>query len=156
MHFETNSDKENNNTIKYKDPAAYERYIRKKFDCMKANNYQVIITPRLYYRAIKDKKIKQWLEYNLAQLPVCMKNLSDIVEITGGRIVKCTYHMNNYNNISTDVLAIDEMIYNGLYKNPLRNSVIRTSTVRQIEDFARYNSIFWTSEVKDVGFQAKA
>lgn len=156
MHYGANSNEKENAASKYKDPIAYENYIRKKFDCMKAEDYQVIITPRLYYRAVRDKKIEQWLEYNLNQLPFCMKNLWDIVAITGGRIVECTYRMNNYNSISTDVSAVDEMSYNGIYRNPMKLSTIRTSTVSQIEDFVRYNSIFWASEIRDVGFQAQA
>ncbi len=156
MHYEANSNEKESAASKYKDPIAYENYIRKKFDCMKAEDYQVIITPRLYYRAVRDKRIEQWLEHNLNQLPFCMKNLWDIVAITGGRIVECTYRMNNYNSISTDVSAIDEMSYNGIYRNPMKTSTIRTSNVSQIEDFVRYNSIFWASEIKDASFQAQA
>lgn len=156
MQYGANSSEKKSAASRYKDPIAYEHYIRKKFDCMKAEDYQVIIAPRLYYRAVRDKKIEQWLEQNLNRMPVCMKNLKDIVAITGGRIVECTYRMNNYNSISTDVSAIDEMSYNGIYRNPMKTSTIRTSTVSQIEDFVRYNSIFWASEIKDAGFQAQA
>lgn len=156
MQYGANSSEKESAASKYKDPIAYEHYIRKKFDCMKAEDYQVLITPRLYYRAARDRKIGQWLEQNLNRLPCCMKSLLDIVAVTGGRIVACTYHMNNYNSISTDVSAIDEMSYNGVYRNPMKTSTIRTSTVSQIEDFVRYNSIFWTSGIKDAGFQAQA
>lgn len=156
MHYGANSSKKESAASKYKDPIAYENYIRKKFDSMKAEDYQVIIMPRLYYRAVRDKKVEQWLEHNLTEIPFCMKNLWDIVAITGGRIVKCTYRMNNYNSISTDVSAMDEISYNGIYRNPMKTSTIRTSTVSQIVDFVRYNSIFWTSETKDAGFQAQA
>ena len=54
--------------VRYKNPAEYEKYIRRTYDCMKADTYQVEISERLYYRATKDKKIEQWLEDNLNQL----------------------------------------------------------------------------------------
>ena len=89
--------------VRYKNPSVYERYVRKHFECMRADEYQVKISERLYYRATKDKKIEQWLEMNLAMLPCCMKSLSDMITVTGGHIVSCVCHMDNYNNISTEI-----------------------------------------------------
>lgn len=84
--------------VRYKNPHQYERYVTKHFECMRADGYQVKISERLYYRATKDRKIEQWLEDNLTMLPYCMKSLSDLVLVTGGQIVSCICHMNNYNN----------------------------------------------------------
>ena len=40
--------------VRYKNPAEYEKYILRKYECMKADTYQVEISERLYYRATKD------------------------------------------------------------------------------------------------------
>ncbi len=103
MLREGNKDSE----VRYKNPVEYERYVRKHFACMRADGYQVRISERLYYRATKDKKIEQWLETNLTMLPYCMKRLTDMTAITGGHIISCICHMNNYNNISTEICAAD-------------------------------------------------
>lgn len=147
MLKEENQDSE----VRYKNPFEYERYVRTHFMCMKAEEYQVRISERLYYRATKDKKIEQWLEENLTMLPYCMKGLSDIITVTGGHIVSCVCHMNNYNNISTEIRAADR--FSG--KAPIQ-SMIRTTTVSEIEEQVKYNSIFWTPEAESAGFQAKA
>lgn len=147
MLKEENQDSE----VRYKNPFEYERYVRKHFICMKADEYQVRISERLYYRATKDKKIEQWLEENLTMLPYCMKGLSDIITVTGGHIVSCVCHMNNYNNISTEIRAADQFSE----KTPI-HSVIRTTTVSEIEEQVKYNSIFWTPEAESAGFKAKA
>lgn len=136
--------------VRYKNPMEYEKYIIGHFDCMRAGGYRVVVSQRLYYRATKDKKIEQWLENNLDFLPYCMKSLQDMIAATGGRIVSCTCHMDNYNNISTEVCAADE-----LNERPNR-SVIRTTNVGEIEEQAKYNSIFWTPEIESAGFKAKA
>lgn len=147
MLKEENQDSE----VRYKNPFEYERYVRKRFICMKADEYQVRISERLYYRATKDKKIEQWLEENLTMLPYCMKGLSDIITVTGGHIVSCVCHMNNYNNISTEIRAADQFSE----KTPI-HSIIRTTTVSEIEEQVKYNSIFWTPEAESAGFKAKA
>ena len=67
--------------VRYKNPYEYAKYVKKHFECMKADGYQVTISERLYYRATKDKKIEQWLENNLTMLPSCMKSLSDILSL---------------------------------------------------------------------------
>ena len=81
--------------VRYKNPTEYAKYIRRTYDCMKENAYQIVISERLYYRATKDKKIEQWLEDNLSQLPYCMDSLSSIIAVTGGHLVSCICHMNN-------------------------------------------------------------
>lgn len=141
--------------VRYKNPYEYEKYIRKHFECMKADEYQVKISERLYYRATKDKRIEQWLENNLTMLPDCMKSLSDIIAVTGGHVVSCICHMNNYNNISTEICAEDQFRERSLTGMTSR-SVIQTTTVSEIEEQVKYNSIFWTPEAESAGFQAKA
>ncbi|MBO5031758.1 MAG: hypothetical protein J6D08_07715 [Lachnospiraceae bacterium] len=142
--------------VKYKNPSEYEKYIRKSFECMKTDEYQVDISPRLYYRATKDKKIGQWLEENLNLLPYCMKSLQDIIIATGGFLMDCTCHMNNYNNISTEIYVTDELNeQTQLCSKMTSRSVIRTTSVYEIEQQAKYNSIFWTPEIKSAGFRAK-
>ena len=79
--------------VRYKNPTEYAKYIRRTYDCMKENAYQIVISERLYYRATKDKKIEQWLEDNLSQLPYCMDSLSSIIAVTGGHLVSCICHM---------------------------------------------------------------
>ena len=143
--------------VRYKNPIEYEKYVRKRFECMKTDGYQVKISERLYYRATKDKKIEQWLENNLAMLPYCMKNLNDIITVTGGQIVSCICHMNNYNNISTEIHAADQFSEQGMLCSKMTNqSIIRTTNVREIEEQIKYNSIFWTPEAESAGFKAKA
>lgn len=143
--------------IQYRDPVQYEKYVKKRFECMAAKDYRVIVTPRLYYRATKDKKIKRWLEENLAALPFCMKSVKDIITVTGGCIVSCTYHMINYNNISTDVCVTDETGLDAAADPGRRkSSVIRTTTISEIETQVKYNSIFWTPEIESAGFRAQA
>ncbi len=143
--------------VRYKNPAEYEKYIRRTYDCMKADTYQVEISERLYYRATKDKKIEQWLEDNLSQLSYCMESLSGIIAVTGGRLVRCICHLDNYNNISTEIFASDNLSEIGqLCEAQTCRSVIRTTTVNEIEEQANYNSIFWTSEAESAGFKAKA
>ena len=143
--------------VRYKNPSVYERYVRKHFECMRADEYQVKISERLYYRATKDKKIEQWLEMNLAMLPCCMKSLSDMITVSGGHIVSCVCHMDNYNNISTEICAADRFSGSGRPGSDRTNrSVIRTTTVGEIEEQVRYNSIFWTPEAESAGFKAKA
>ena len=140
--------------VRYKNPHQYERYVTKHFECMRADGYQVKISERLYYRATKDRKIEQWLEDNLTMLPYCMKSLSDLVLVTGGQIVSCICHMNNYNNISTEICATDR--FSQGKRSEGGESVIRTTTVSEIEEQVRYNSIFWTPEAESAGFKAKA
>jgi len=143
--------------VLYKDPVAYEKYIRKRFECMKSAEYKVVVTPRLYYRATKDQKIKRWFEQNLYVIPFCMKSIREIIAVTGGSIVSCTYHMINYNNISTDVCVTDETglaIENS--GRPKKASTIRTTNISEIETQVKYNSIFWTPEIESAGFQAQA
>lgn len=143
--------------VRYKNPSEYEKYVRKRFECMRADGYQVKISERLYYRATKDKKIEQWLEENLTMLPYCMKSLGDMITVTGGYITSCICHMNNYNNISTEICAADRFSESGRLGGRMANrSVIRTTTVGEIEDQVRYNSIFWTPEAESAGFKAKA
>ena len=143
--------------VRYKNPHQYERYVTKQFECMRADGYQVKISERLYYRATKDRKIEQWLEDNLTMLPYCMKSLSDLVLVTGGQIVSCICHMNNYNNISTEICATDRFSQGKRSEGRTANrSVIRTTTVSEIEEQVRYNSIFWTPEAESAGFKAKA
>lgn len=137
--------------VRYKNPYEYARYIKKHFECMRADGYQVEISERLYYRATKDKKIEQWLEQNLLLLPDCMKSLNEITAVTGGYLVSCICHMNNYNNISTEICAADR-----LGSRTVSRSVIRTTNVSEIEQQVRYNSIFWTPEAESAGFRAKA
>ena len=143
--------------VRYKNPSEYEKYVRKHFECMKADGYQVKISERLYYRATKDKKIEKWLEKNLTLLPYCMKSLSDIINVTGGHIVSCICHMNNYNNISTEIRAADQFSERGALCSKMANqSIIRTTNVSEIEEQIKYNSIFWTPEAESAGFKAKA
>ncbi|MDE6221674.1 MAG: hypothetical protein K2G51_14845 [Lachnospiraceae bacterium] len=143
--------------VRYKNPFEYEKYVKRHFECMKADGYQVKISERLYYRATKDKKIEQWLENNLTMLPYCMKSLSDIIAVTGGRIVSCICQMNNYNNISTEIRASDRFHEMELPDSRMAcRSVIRTTTVSEIEEQIKYNSIFWTPEAESAGFKAKA
>lgn len=143
--------------VRYKNPFEYEKYVKRHFECMKADGYQVKISERLYYRATKDKKIEQWLESNLTMLPNCMKSLSDIIAVTGGHIISCICHMNNYNNISTEICAADRFYEMELPDSKMTSrSVIRTTTVCEIEEQIKYNSIFWTPEAESAGFQAKA
>ena len=143
--------------VRYKNPSEYEKYVRKHFECMKADGYQVKISDRLYYRATKDKKVEHWLENNLTMLPYCMKSLSDIITVTGGHIVSCICHMNNYNNISTEICASDRFSETGMLGGRMTSrSVIRTTNVSEIEEQIRYNSIFWTPEAESAGFKAKA
>ena len=143
--------------VRYKNPYEYEKYVKKCFECMKADGYRVEITERLYYRATKDKKIEKWLENNLAMLPYCMKSLNDIIAVTGGYIVSCICHMNNYNNISTEICAADRFSELGVLGGKMTSrSVIRTTDVSEIEEQVRYNSIFWTPEAESAGFKAKA
>lgn len=117
---------------------------------MKADGYQVEISQRLYYRAAKDKTIGKWLEQNLDMLPDCMKNLRDMISVTGGEIVSCVCRMENYNNISTEIGAADKV------SKQITRSTIRTTNVREIEAQVKYNSIFWASETESAGFHAKA
>ena len=143
--------------VRYKNPSEYEKYVRKHFECMKADGYQVRISERLYYRATKDRKIEQWLENNLAMLPYCMKSLSNIIAVTGGHIVSCICHMNNYNNISTEIRAADRFSEQGILCGKMTGqSIIRTTNVSEIEEQIKYNSIFWTPEAESAGFNAKA
>lgn len=143
--------------VRYKNPYEYAKYVKRHFECMKADGYQVTISERLYYRATKDKKIEQWLENNLTMLPSCMKSLSDIITVTGGHIVSCICHMNNYNNISTEICAADRFRERALTGGRMTSrSMIRTTTVSEIEEQIKYNSIFWTPEAKSAGFKAKA
>lgn len=143
--------------VRYKNPYEYAKYVKKHFECMKADGYQVTISERLYYRATKDKKIEQWLENNLTMLPSCMKSLSDIITVTGGHIVSCICHMNNYNNISTEICVADRFRERALTGGRMTSrSMIRTTTVSEIEEQIKYNSIFWTPEAKSAGFKAKA
>ena len=143
--------------VLYKKPAEYEKYIIRNYDCMKTQEYEVIVSQRLYYRATKDKKIEQWLEFNLNLLPFCMKSLQDMIAVTGGHIVSCIYRMNNYNNISTEICATDRFSQGKRSEGRTANrSVIRTTTVSEIEEQVRYNSIFWTPEAESAGFKAKA
>lgn len=128
----------------------YERHIKQNYECMKADGYQVEISQRLYYRAAKDKTIGKWLEQNLDMLPDCMKNLRDMISVTGGEIVSCVCRMENYNNISTEIGAADKV------SKQITRSTIRTTNVREIEAQAKYNSIFWASETESAGFHAKA
>lgn len=149
--------KEDESQVRYKNPFEYEKYIRRKYECMKADGYSVEISERLYYRATKDKKIEQWLENNLVMLPYCMKNLDNMIDVTGGRIVNCICHMHNYNNISTEISASDKLSELGqLCKKQITRSTIRTTNVSEIEEQVRYNSIFWTPEAESAGFKAKA
>lgn len=140
--------------VRYKNPYEYAKYIKKHFECMKADGYRVEISERLYYRAAKDKKIAQWLEQNLTLLPGCMKSLNEITAITGGHLVSCVCHMNNYNNISTEICAADRLGKRG--SRIISRSVIRTTNISEIEEQVKYNSIFWTPEAESAGFQAKA
>lgn len=148
--------------VRYKNPYEYAKYIKKHFVCMKADEYRVEISERLYYRAVKDIKIGQWLEHNLMLIPDCMKSLNDITAVMGGHIVSCICHMNNYNNISTEICAADRL--GGLgnqggslpYSRMTSRSVIRTTNVSEIEEQVKYNSIFWTPEAESAGFKAKA
>lgn len=128
----------------------YERHIKQNYECMNADGYQVEISQRLYYRAAKDKTIGKWLEQNLDMLPDCMKNLRDMISVTGGKIVSCVCRMENYNNISTEIGAADKV------SKQLTRSTIRTTNVREIEAQVKYNSIFWASETESAGFHAKA
>ncbi len=128
----------------------YERHIKQNYECMKADGYQVEISQRLYYRAAKDKTIGKWLEQNLDMLPDCMKNLRDMISVTGGEIVSCVCRMENYNNISTEIGAADKV------SKQITCSTIRTTNVREIEAQVKYNSIFWASETESAGFHAKA
>ncbi len=98
--------------VRYKNPAEYEKYILRKYECMKADTYQVEISERLYYRATKDKKIEQWLEDNLSQLSYCMESLRSIIAVTGGGLVPCIFHMNKYNKISTEIFSSDKLSEN--------------------------------------------
>jgi len=143
--------------VRYKNPLEYEKYVKRQFECMKADGYQVKISERLYYRATKDKKIEQWLENNLTMLPYCMKSLNDMITATGGMIVSCICHMDNYNNISTEICAADRFCEAAFLGSRMTSrSVIRTTTVSEIEEQVKYNSIFWTPEAESAGFQAKA
>ena len=128
----------------------YERHIKQNYECMKADGYQVEISQRLYYRAAKDKTIGKWLEQNLDMLPDCMKNLRDMISVTGGEIVSCVCRMENYNNISTEIGAADKV------SKQITRSTIRTTNVREIEAQVKYHSIFWASETESAGFHAKA
>lgn len=150
MLKEDNKDAE----VRYKNPYEYAKYVKKHFECMKADGYQVEISERLYYRATKDRKIEQWLEQNLTLLPDCMKSLNEITAITGGYLVSCVCHMNNYNNISTEICATDRLDKRG--SRIISRSVIRTTNISEIEEQVKYNSIFWTPEAESAGFQAKA
>ncbi len=141
---------ENQLQTKYKNPYEYEKYIKRNYVCMKSDSYKVDISQRLYYRATRDKAVENWLEQNLDLLPDCMKSLSDMVVVTGGSIVSCVCHMNNYNNISTEIGAADKG------SKQISRSTIRTTNVREIQEQVNYNSIFWTSEAESAGFQAKA
>jgi len=143
--------------VRYKNPTEYAKYINRTYDCMKENAYRIVISERLYYRATKDKKIEQWLEDNLSQLPYCMDSLNSIIAVTGGHLVSCICHMNNYNNISTEIFASDRLSEIGqLCEDQTFRSVIRTTNVSEIEEQINYNSIFWTSEAESAGFKAKA
>lgn len=143
--------------VRYKNPTEYAKYINRTYDCMRENTYRIEISERLYYRATKDKKIEQWLEDNLSQLPYCMDSLNSIIAVTGGHLVSCICHMNNYNNISTEILASDRLSEIGqLCEEQTFRSVIRTTNVSEIEEQINYNSIFWTSEAESAGFKAKA
>lgn len=141
----------------FKNPFEYEKYIKRKYECMKADEYKVSVSQRLYYRATKDKKIEQWLEDNLDMLPYCMKSVGDMISVTGGGIVSCICHMINYNNISTEIYAADKLSELGqLCKKQISRSVIRTTSVYEIEMQVKYNSIFWAPEAESAGFKAKA
>lgn len=143
--------------VRYKNPYEYAKYVKRRFACMKADGYRVEISERLYYRATKDQRIAQWLENNLTMLPYCMKTLNDIIAVTGGYIVSCICHMNNYNNISTEICASDHFREMGMPGGRMTSrSVIRTTNVSEIEEQIRYNSIFWTPEAESAGFKAKA
>lgn len=143
--------------VRYKNPCEYAKYIKKHFECMKADGYRVEISERLYYRATKDKKIEQWLENNLTMLPYCMQSLNTIMAVTGGYIISCICHMNNYNNISTEICASDRFSEMGLLCDKMTShSIIRTTNVSEIEEQVKYNSIFWTPEAESAGFKAKA
>lgn len=143
--------------VRYKNPTEYAKYINRTYDCMKENAYRIEISERLYYRATKDKKIEQWLEDNLSQLPYCMDSLNSIIAVTGGHLVSCICHINNYNNISTEIFASDRLSEIGqLCEEQTFRSVIRTTNVSEIEEQINYNSIFWMSEAESAGFKAKA
>jgi hypothetical protein len=79
-----------------------------------------------------------------------MKNLRDMISVTGGEIVSCVCRMENYNNISTEIGAADKV------SKQITRSTIRTTNVREIEAQVKYNSIFWASETESAGFHAKA
>ncbi|MDE7322068.1 MAG: hypothetical protein K2N73_04950 [Lachnospiraceae bacterium] len=150
MRKDDKKEPENELHTRYKNPSEYEKYIKRNYACMRADSYKVEISQRLYYRATKDKAIEKWLEQNLNMLPDCMKNLNDMVTVTGGRMVSCICHMNNYNNISTEIGAADKV------SRQITRSIIRTTSVGEIEEQVKYNSIFWTSEAESAGFKAKA
>ena len=144
-------------SVRYKNPYEYAKYVKRHFACMKADGYRVEISERLYYRATKDKRIEKWLEDNLLMLPDCMKGMNEIIAVTGGHIVSCVCHMDNYNNISTEICAADRFSELGVLGGQMASrSVIRTTTVGEIAEQVRYNSIFWTPEAESAGFQAKA
>lgn len=90
-------------------------------------------------------------------MPYCMDSLNSIIAVTGGHLVSCICHINNYNNISTEIFASDRLSEIGqLCEEQTFRSVIRTTNVSEIEEQINYNSIFWTSEAESAGFKAKA
>lgn len=124
---------------------------------MRADEYRVEISERLYYRAVKDSQIGQWLENNLTLLPYCMESLAAIIDITGGCMTGCICRMHNYNNISTEISASDRLSELGLLcRKQIIRSTIRTTSVAEIEEQIKYNSIFWAPEAASAGFKAKA
>lgn len=86
----------------------YQDYLTKKFDGMTSETYDVNINQNLLEKAAGDTKTAAWLEYNLGQLPGCMKSLQESAAAKGGRIISCNYNINGYDDISTDVFAVFE------------------------------------------------
>ena len=127
-----------------------EKYILRKYECMKADTYQVEISERLYYRATKDKKIEQWLEDNLSQLSYCMESLRSIIAVTGGCLVRCICHMNNYNNISTEIFASDNFFL-FFFSQHVRSSVPFYALVSNgTYCLSRYISVSFSSSVRHI------
>ena len=66
--------------VRYKNPAEYEKYIRRTYDCMKADTYQVEISERLYYRADKLSELGQLCEAHTCHSVIRTTNVYEIEE----------------------------------------------------------------------------
>ncbi|MBD5547811.1 MAG: hypothetical protein HDQ97_10495 [Lachnospiraceae bacterium] len=77
---------ENVREKKYSTVSEYYDYLKKEYKCLSDGNYTVNISPEYLEKCIKDPKIAEMLEKNLAHLPIDHQNMNTFWNARGAEL----------------------------------------------------------------------